>query len=151
MLEAQVQDKIDIISLLELDLTKERESVKMLSSENLELRVHIEDALAAKSSLEEELTEKKNMTESLEMELSEMSNALGQMNDLIESLRSNMNELASERDLLQDEEHIWKEKLERAQALADENEAIAMEARQVQSSLTLKLCEILDCFSCPKC
>jgi hypothetical protein len=46
--------------------------------------------------------------------------------------------------------HSWKEKLERAQALADENEAIAMEARQVQYSLTFKLCEILYCFSCPK-
>jgi kinesin family protein 15 len=150
VLEAQLQDKIDVISLLELDLTKERESLKLLSSENLELRAHIEDALAAKTYLEEELIEKKNITESLEMELSEMSNALGQMNDLIESLRSNMSEVASERDLLQDEVHSWKEKLERAQALADENEAIAMEARQVQYSLTFKLCEILYCFSCPK-
>ncbi|KAM3742966.1 hypothetical protein ACB098_07G108500 [Castanea mollissima] len=63
-----------------------------------------------------------------------MSNALGQMNDSIESLMSNMNELGRERDLLQVEVHNWKGKLERAQTLADENEAIAKEAQQIAES-----------------
>ena len=147
MLEAQLQDKIDKISVLELDLSKERESLNLLSSENIELRACFEDALATKSSLEEELTYKRKITESLEMELSEMSNALGQMNDSIESLRSNMNEPASERDLLQVEVHSLKGELERAQALADENEAIATEAQQVQASLIIKHCEIFDSYS----
>ena len=146
MLEAQLQDKIHIISVLELDLSKERESLKLLSSENLELGACFKESLVQKSSLEEELTEKSKINERLEIELSEMSNALGQMNDSIESLMSNMNELGSERDLLQVEVHNWKGKLERAQALADENEAIAMEAQQVQASLTIKLREIFDCF-----
>ncbi|XP_023879431.2 kinesin-like protein KIN-12D [Quercus suber] len=134
MLEAQLQDKIHIISVLELDLSKERESLKLLSSENLELGACFKESLVEKSSLEEELTEKSKINERLEIELSEMSNALGQMNDSIESLMSNMNELVSERDLLQVEVHNWKGKLERAQALADENEAIAMEAQQIAES-----------------
>ncbi|XP_035540732.1 kinesin-like protein KIN-12D isoform X2 [Juglans regia] len=134
MLEDQLRDKIDIISVHELDLSKERESLEMLSVENLELGACIEDALAAQSILEEELTEKKKIIESLEMELTEMSNALGLMNNSIESLGSNMNELASERDLLQIEVNSWKEKFERVKTLADKNETIAMEAQQVAES-----------------
>ncbi|KAM4098807.1 hypothetical protein ACJW30_07G107100, partial [Castanea mollissima] len=134
MLETQLQDKIHIISVLELDLSKERESLKLLTSENLELGACFKESLVEKSSLEEELTEKRKINEHLEIELSEMSNALGQMNDSIESLMSNMNELGRERDLLQVEVHNWKGKLERAQTLADENEAIAKEAQQIAES-----------------
>ncbi|CAB4320692.1 unnamed protein product [Prunus armeniaca] len=99
--------------------------------ENLELRAHMEDALEAKYSVEKELTERQKITESLKMELLEMSNALDQMNNSNESLRSNMHELASEKDLLHIEMLKLKEKLEREQARADEIEAIANEAQEI--------------------
>lgn len=131
MLESQLQEKMSIISALELDFAKEHESLKLCSRENLELRAQIEEALGAKNSLEEELTERKNLTESLEMELSKMGNALGQMNSTIESLRNNLDDLTNERDQLHTEMHNLKEQLEKAEAWAEENEAIALEAQQV--------------------
>lgn len=132
--EAQLQEKIGIISNLELDISKGRESLKVLSLENQELRAYVEDALAAKSSIEEELTERRKVIDSLEADIFEMSNALGQMNDSIDSLKSNLSELTNERDHLQVEVLTLKEKLEKAQACADENEAIATEAQQIAES-----------------
>ncbi|VVA15252.1 PREDICTED: kinesin [Prunus dulcis] len=81
MLETtQLQGKTDVISTLELGLSEERESVKLLSSENLELRAHMEDAMAARYSVEKELIERQKISERMKMELLEMSNALEQMN-----------------------------------------------------------------------
>ncbi|KAI5314434.1 hypothetical protein L3X38_043610 [Prunus dulcis] len=80
MLETQLQEKTDVISTLELGLSEERESVKLLSSENLELRAHMEDAMAARYSVEKELIERQKISERMKMELLEMSNALEQMN-----------------------------------------------------------------------
>ncbi|XP_050231749.1 kinesin-like protein KIN-12D isoform X2 [Mercurialis annua] len=134
MLEAQLQEKIRMISALELDIETQAKSVKMSTSENQELRTQIEETLAAKCSLEQELTERRNLTESLEMELLQLSNAFGQMNSTIESLRNDFDELTSERDQLQVELHILKEKLVNVQAWAEENEAIALEAQQIAES-----------------
>ncbi|KAJ7967416.1 Kinesin [Quillaja saponaria] len=134
MLEAQLQEKVETIAALEMNLSKEHETLNSLSSENLEMKAHIEDALAAKSSSEDELRERCKIIESLEMELSEMSSILSQMNDSIETLRSEANEIGDERDQLQMQVLNLKEKLDKAEALAEENEAIATEAQQIAES-----------------
>ncbi|XVF45199.1 hypothetical protein PTKIN_Ptkin02bG0185700 [Pterospermum kingtungense] len=134
MLEVQLQEKLDMIFNLQLDISNERESLKLLSSENQELKALIEDASAVKSSLEDELRERTKITESLEAELSEMSNALSEMNDTIESLTSNYNELACESDQLHMKVLSLEEKLAKAQAEAEQSEAIAMEAQQMAES-----------------
>ncbi|XP_022947427.1 kinesin-like protein KIN-12D [Cucurbita moschata] len=133
-LEAQLQDKMDMIHDLELNLSKEGDSKKLMFSENLELKTRIENVLLEKSSIEEELSEKKKVTEDLEMELLRVGNQLGQMNDLIEFLRSNLNELTSERDQLQMEVRSVKENLGTLEALAEENEANLMKAQQIAES-----------------
>nr|QWT43324.1 kinesin-like protein KIN12C [Citrullus lanatus] len=133
-LEAQLQDKMDIIYDLELNLSKESDSKKLIFSENLELKTQIENVLVGKCSIEEELSEKRKLTEDLEMELLEVGNQLSQMNDLIEFLKSNLNELTSERDQLQMEVCSVKEKLGTLEALAEENEANLMEAQQIAES-----------------
>ncbi|XP_022148525.1 kinesin-like protein KIN-12D isoform X2 [Momordica charantia] len=119
MLEAHLQDKMDIIYDLELNLSTERDSKKLIFSENLELKAQVENVLVAKSSMEEELSEKRKVTEDLEMELLKVGNQLSQMN-----------ELTSERDHLQMDLCSVKEKLETLEALADENEAKLMDAQQ---------------------
>ncbi|XP_065855642.1 LOW QUALITY PROTEIN: kinesin-like protein KIN-12D [Euphorbia lathyris] len=134
MLEAQLQEKTGIISALELNFVKESESLKKSSSENQELRSQIGEVLAASSFLEEELIERRNLTESLEMELSKMADTRGQMNITIESLRDDVDELTTERDQLYAEMQILKEQIGNVQAWAEENEAIAMEAQQVAES-----------------
>lgn len=142
-LEAQLQDKMDIIYDLELNLSKESDSKKLIFSENLELKTQIENGLVGKCSIEEELSEKRKLTEDLEMELLEVGNQLSQMNDLIEFLKSNLNELTSERDQLQMEVCSVKEKLGTLEALAEENEANLMEAQQVFS-----ICQLMDMKAC---
>lgn len=132
-LEAQVQDKMNIIYDLELNLSKESDSKKLTFSENSELKTQIENVLVEKSSIEEELSEKRKVTEDLEMELLEVGNQLSQMNDLNEFLRSNLNELTSEKDQLQTEVCCVKEKLRTLESLAEVNEANLMEAQQVCS------------------
>ncbi|XVF01191.1 hypothetical protein REPUB_Repub04eG0067300 [Reevesia pubescens] len=129
-LEVQLQEKLDMISNLQLDISNDRESLKLLCSENQELKTHIKDALAVKSSLED----RTKIIESLEVESSEMSNALSQMNATIESLTRNFDELACERDQLHMEVLSLEEKLGKAQAEALQNEAIAMEAQQMAES-----------------
>ncbi|WCJ33783.1 phragmoplast orienting kinesin 2 [Euphorbia peplus] len=133
-LEAQLKEKMGIVSALELKLVKESESLKKSSSENQELRSQIGEVLAAKSFLEEELTEKRNLAESLEIELSQMVDTVGEMNRTIESLRNDVDELTSERDELCTEMQTLKEQIGNAQAWAEENEAIAMEAQEVAES-----------------
>ncbi|KAJ4830100.1 hypothetical protein Tsubulata_017786 [Turnera subulata] len=134
MLEAQLAEKIDTISVLELKLSKENESSKKSSSENLELKAKIEKLLAAKCLLEEDMKEKEHLAESLEVELTHMENALRQMNYTIDGLESNLNEANIEKDQLQTELHTLKEKFETTQAWAEENEAIAQEAKQMAES-----------------
>nr|KJB32406.1 hypothetical protein B456_005G239700 [Gossypium raimondii] len=134
MLKVQLQEKLETITSLQLDIKGERESLKLLYSENQELKSHLEDALAVKSSLEDELTERKKITESLEVEISEMNNALSEMKDTIEFLSSNLNEVSCERDELHMEVLSLEEKLRKAQAEAKQSEAIAMEAQQMAES-----------------
>lgn len=136
MLEDQLQEKIHVISTLQSDISRQQETLRLLSGENLELRAHLEDTLAAKSTIEEELAERTKTARSLEIELQEMGNALGQMNDTIESLRNNLNGLTHERDQLHTEVLRLNEKLEREQARAEENEATAEEVHQVSSNVT---------------
>ncbi|KAM7474929.1 hypothetical protein LguiB_022172 [Lonicera macranthoides] len=137
ILEGQLQEKIGIISILESDLSKERASVSSLSSSNLQLTAKMEDTLKAKRSIEEDLIERMKENESLEMEVIELGRALDQMNNLIESFKSNLNSVTNERDNLHEEILILKEELEIAQAVAEENETIAMEARQVAETTKL--------------
>ncbi|XWS54846.1 hypothetical protein CRYUN_Cryun10bG0124600 [Craigia yunnanensis] len=153
MLEVQLQEKLDMISNLQLDISNERESLNLLCSENQELKAHIEDALAVRSSLGDELRERKKITESLEVELSEMNNVLSQMNDTTESLSSNLNELAGERDQLHMEVLRLEEKLGKVQAKAKQSEAIAMklnwktyaEDKEAEVKLLERSVEELEC------
>ncbi|XP_010277667.1 PREDICTED: kinesin-like protein KIN-12D [Nelumbo nucifera] len=134
MLEGHLQGKINMISSLELDISKECESLKLLSNQNLELKVHVEDLLIEKTSTEEELIERRRVTERLKEEVLEMGNALGEMNNFIESLKNDLDKVSTERNNLYSEVLTLKEKVETVQALAEENEAIAMEAQQMAES-----------------
>ncbi|KAF6160589.1 hypothetical protein GIB67_019529 [Kingdonia uniflora] len=133
-MEFDLKKKINMISDLELDITAERESLKLVLDENVRLRAKFEDALLAKCYVNDELTERIKVVERLEEELYVMDNALGQMNTYLEGLKNDLNEVTSERDHLDSVVPVLKEKLEMAQSLAEENEAIAIEARQIAES-----------------
>ncbi|KAK0583126.1 hypothetical protein LWI29_033600 [Acer saccharum] len=134
MLESQLQGKINVISTLESNISREKETLKLLSCENMELGAHIEDTSAAKTSINEELIERVKINKSLELEVEEMGNAIGQMNDTIESLRNHLNELTSESDHLHLELFSLNKRREREQLRAKENEATALESQQLAES-----------------
>ncbi|KAG4401142.1 hypothetical protein AAZX31_07G192900 [Glycine max] len=126
-LEAQLQDKTVIVTALELDLSKEREALKLQVSENKKLATHIEGALAARQLADNEITERMKLTESLEDAMLEMNSVISQMN-------SDLDELTNERDQLQGQVICLKNRLEKAEAQAEANEAIAQEAQKVAES-----------------
>ncbi|CAN1307274.1 Kinesin-like protein KIN-12D [Linum perenne] len=133
-LEAQLQEKSVKVSDLELELANESESLKTCSSENTELRAQIKEILSAKTSLELELAKSMSLTESLGMELSQMENDLQQTDSKLEASQSSLNELTNERHHLLIEIDGLREQLEKAEILAEENEAIAMVAKQEAES-----------------
>ncbi|KAL5123603.1 Kinesin-like protein KIN-12D [Glycine soja] len=134
LLEAQLQDKSDIIRALELDLSKEREALALQVSENQELRTHIEGALTARKLADNELTERMKITESLEDEILEMNSVFSQMNDSFKNLSSDLDDVTNERDQLQGQVICLKIRLEKAEAQAEANEAIVQEAQKVAES-----------------
>ncbi|KAG5063028.1 hypothetical protein JHK85_004211 [Glycine max] len=134
LLEAQLQDKSDIIRALELDLSKEREALVLQVSENQELRTHIEGALTARKLADNELTERMKITESLEDEILEMNSVFSQMNDSFKNLSSDLDDVTNERDQLQGQVICLKNRLEKAEAQAEANEAIVQEAQKVAES-----------------
>jgi len=131
LLEAKLMDESNRVTALELDLSKEREVVKLQVSENHELKNHIEDALVARKLAEEELKDRMKITNSLEDEILEMSSVLGQMNDSIKNLSVDRDALTIQRDQLQGQVNSLKERFEKAAAQAEATEAIAQDAQKV--------------------
>ncbi|KAI3872118.1 hypothetical protein MKX03_033179, partial [Papaver bracteatum] len=134
VLEAQLKEKTNFCSKLEMDLSTERKSHKFIQNENVDLRAQLEDVQVANASIEEELKERGKLQECLEEELFQMENTLGQMNALLDGLKNDLNRVTSERDHLNSEVFDLKEKFEAMRALAEENEAIFVEARQIAES-----------------
>ncbi|CAL1372500.1 unnamed protein product [Linum trigynum] len=122
-LEAQLQEKMVRVAALEEELAKETESSKICSSENVRLQ-------AAKASLELEVAQSKNLTDSLEMELSQMGDVLRQMDSETDYLQSKLNELTEERDQMLREMNAMRQQLEKAETVAEEKEAAAVAAQQ---------------------
>ncbi|XP_020273285.1 kinesin-like protein KIN-12F isoform X2 [Asparagus officinalis] len=128
---SELDEKNGRIDVLELELAEKENAVQLISSENLELKAHMERMLEMRNTILEELAEKGNVNERLKDELLQMSNLLGQRNHLPEDLQDDMAKLADEKDCLDSQMLILKEQMETAQALAEEHEAIATEFRQI--------------------
>lgn len=117
-LENQLKEAQSALFSSHSDLLEARRKLEILSKENAELRELLKDLYLKKSETEEELGEQRTAVEMLEKEIilltsSTYNQASGEKIQLLEQVRS-----------LQD-------KLDIACALANENEAIAIEARQV--------------------
>lgn len=133
ILKAQLQEKTNFISTLELDVSRAHENVDSLQSINLKLTTSIANALQEKEFIEKELVQRCKDNQNLEMERLEMCTALEQMNEFTESLKINLQSVVSERDAMHTELLTLKEEFQMAQNLADENGAIAIEAQQVHA------------------
>ncbi|CAM8998463.1 unnamed protein product [Rhodiola kirilowii] len=139
--EAQLQDKNAVISTLQMHIEEANEKLQLLSHEKAELIVQLEDGIAQKCSIEEELVEKKAIIDGLESELLRMNSTLNEACSTIESMQENLDVVISERDHLHSKVLLLEEKLDMAEAQVQETEAIATEAKQMAESEKFYLAE----------
>ncbi|KAK7388059.1 hypothetical protein VNO78_22862 [Psophocarpus tetragonolobus] len=120
----------------ELELAKE--SIQNLSNQNMELRKLLKELYTNKTEAEAKLDEHKEVIRGLEKEIANLTALLeNQSLSLFESIEDELNQVIIERDQLHEEVCVLNGKLEMAYSLADEKEAIAMEALQESESSKL--------------
>ncbi|KAF3655399.1 Phragmoplast orienting kinesin-1 [Capsicum annuum] len=129
-LEVQLQEKISKIAVLESDISQKCKDIELLSRKNSELATIAKDAMEEKCSIEEELSEKREACENLEIEITNFGDIVGAMSNSIECLKRNISDVTSEKEDFHGEILTLKKELETAQTLAEESEANAIEAKE---------------------
>lgn len=131
-LEGHLADTENAFSISISDLEQAKESLDNLSDQNTELRVLLKDLFIKKSELQDQLEEQKDIIKGLEKEILRLTSSVEKkLLSSFEDIEVKLSRVIDERDGLHEEVCSLKDKLEMAYALADENEAIAVEARQV--------------------
>jgi kinesin family protein 15 len=125
------------ISVLEKQLANAASELGAVSLENNELRSQLNCIERRSYFMEEELTRESNATEKMEEKLTELKILLDERNSFLQKLQNDFSKLSDEKQCCDSQVLILRDKLERAQALAEEREAIATEAWQVLSYLLL--------------
>jgi kinesin family protein 15 len=133
LLEAQIMEGNEKISVLEVQLANTVGELNALSMENSELRSQLNHIDRISYTMKEELALKSNDTERMEERLIELTNLLDERSILLQNLQSDFSKLSNEKKCCDSQVLILREKLEMAQAVAEESEAIATEAREVLS------------------
>ncbi|ESR32513.1 hypothetical protein CICLE_v10004126mg [Citrus x clementina] len=107
-------------------------TIDTLSDQNADLRVLLKDLYLKKSQAEEHLEEQKEVITGLEKEILHRTSEdkRDKLCEEVESVEEELRKVSKERDKLWEEICSLNDKLAMAYALADENEAIAVEARQ---------------------
>ncbi|PRQ39572.1 putative plus-end-directed kinesin ATPase [Rosa chinensis] len=113
------------------NLEQANETVKTLSEQNIELKVLLKDLYLNKVEAEEQLEEQKEVVKGLEKEILHLNSSMDEkVLCSVEGIQGDLRKAISERDRLHEEVQSLNDKLEMACAIADENEAISVEARQ---------------------
>nr|XP_043607210.1 kinesin-like protein KIN-12C [Erigeron canadensis] len=134
-LESRLSDAEAAFSVSKSSLQHSEETVDALQFQNAELRSLLEDLYLKKSETEKQLEEQKEIVKALEKEIHcTTSSAEEQFLFSLEGITDDFKRVSSERDELYEQIKSLKDKLEMAYAIADENEAIAVEARQTSEA-----------------
>ncbi|KAL0376306.1 UNVERIFIED_CONTAM: Kinesin-like protein KIN-12C, partial [Sesamum calycinum] len=113
----------------ELDQTKG--ALKKFSEQNVELKDLLKDLYLKNSEAEQLLEDQREAMKSLEREIIQVSSSPErQLVPSLEEIEDALTELTAQRDQLVEKVTVLQEKLSITSALADENQAIAAEARQ---------------------
>ena len=129
-LEARISKSNNKVAALEEELVKKLDELNVVSMENAELKSQLQH-IGEISYAMEELTDKRETIGRLEEELVELRGFIDERNICLQSLQNDFSKLSDEKQCCDTQLLILKEKLEMAQALAEESEAIATECRQV--------------------
>lgn len=111
------------------DLEQANDSIQVLEEQNDELNVLVRDLCMEKVAAEEGLEEQKELVQRLENEILHLTTTAEKQ--LVKSIEENLRKTSDEKDQLVEEICSLNDKLKLAYAIADEKEAIAVEARQV--------------------
>ncbi|KAK1407763.1 hypothetical protein QVD17_39390 [Tagetes erecta] len=130
-LESCLADTEAALSASKSCLQHSEETVDALSYQNAELRSLLEDLYLKNSETEKQLEEHKEMVKTLENEI-HCTTSSTQEHFLfsLEGITDDLKRVSAERDQLCEQVKSLQDRLEMAYAIADEKEAIAVEARQ---------------------
>ncbi|KAK1387409.1 Kinesin motor domain-containing protein [Heracleum sosnowskyi] len=130
-LECRLADAETAFYVANSDLELVKGTIDDLSSQNAEFKVLLRDLNLRKSEAEEQLAEQRDVVKTLEKEiLLKTSSAEKQLYSSFEDLENYSRMVSGERDQLHEQIVVLQDKLDMVCSLADENEAIAVEARQ---------------------
>ncbi|CAN1151037.1 Kinesin-like protein KIN-12C [Linum perenne] len=128
-IESHMVDLEEALMIANSDLEQAKDTIENLSDNNAELRMILKDLYLSKSEAEERLAEEKEVVKGLEEEILHLTSST-ESRLCYEGLQEDLRKMTCERDHLREEINSLNDKLEVAYGLADENEAIAVEARQ---------------------
>lgn len=148
-LECRLANTETALFVANSDLEQLKGTIDDLSSQNAEFKVLLRDLNVIKSEAEEQLAEQREVVKTLEKEiLLKTSSAENQLYSSFEDLENYSEMVSGERDQLHEQIVVLQDRLNMAYSLADENEAIAVEARQVSTfSQFLRLQIVVRFFS----
>uniref|UniRef100_A0A804N4S7 Kinesin motor domain-containing protein n=1 Tax=Zea mays TaxID=4577 RepID=A0A804N4S7_MAIZE len=129
-LEAMILKCNQNVAALEEELGKKIDELNIVSMENAELKSQIQHIEEISCTMEE-LADKSEVIRRLEEKLIESRTLIDERSVCLQSLQNDFSKLSDEKTSCDTELLILKEKLEMAQALAEESEAIATESRQI--------------------
>ncbi|KAF9619035.1 hypothetical protein IFM89_004379 [Coptis chinensis] len=140
ILKAQVADSEAAISISNSKVERANKTIDLLSNKNSDLMSVLEDLYVQKTTIEEELKEEKEVVKGLEKEILSISSSVeDKVLSSVEDIEGELRRVIGERDHLREEVVSLYDRLEMQNALADENEAIAVEARQASESEASKV------------
>ncbi|CDO98710.1 unnamed protein product [Coffea canephora] len=130
-LEGRLMEAENALCVSHSDLEEVRGTLDILLEENAELRMLLKDVYLKKSETEQQLEEQRESVKDLEDEILRMaSSAEEKMASSIKDIKDDMKRVTAERNQLLDQLQSLQDKLDIAYAVADEKEAIALEACQ---------------------
>ncbi|KAF3456467.1 hypothetical protein FNV43_RR01117 [Rhamnella rubrinervis] len=129
-LECYLSDTEKALFISNSKLDQATETIETFSEQTSELNVLLKDLYLRKSEAEEQLEEQNKVIKSMESEILQLTSSTKGRFLSVEVIEDNLRRVTSERDQLCEKVLSLNDKLEMAFALADENEAIAVEARQ---------------------
>lgn len=138
-LYAELQEQESLEDMVRTDECKANAEEKnldlqVLEQENSELKAMVERLDADKTAHQSEFRELKLHMKALQQEIETQKAELREISNVRTKLEADLQtklELAMERDKLQEDLNLFMEQLESIQAIADEREAVASEARKV--------------------
>ncbi|KAF8017774.1 hypothetical protein BT93_H2848 [Corymbia citriodora subsp. variegata] len=130
-LESLLADTEKALKVKISETEQAKDKIDALSEQNDELRTLLKDLYVRKSEAEEQLDEQREVVKGLEEEILHLTATMERkVPSSVESIQGDLKLVARERDQLREQVGSLTSKLELAYSLADENEAIAIEARQ---------------------